>query len=405
MSAPKYIHVGYLIDGSGEPVQENILLTIIGGVISGINSFDSENSPDQKLVTDLSHCTISPPLVDSHVHLTLSSTVDPVARKEQLAADYTVAKKLISRHLRYLFANGIFAVRDGGDKNGYVLRYKEEIHRKENNLPIILKTSGKAWHQKGRYGSMLGRSPEEGRTLDQAYAKEDDPIDQVKLINSGPNSLREYGRETPPQFELIEMTQLINLAHKQKRKVMVHANGRVPVKMALRAGCDSIEHGYFMGRENLEYMAEKQITWVPTLFAMNICTHVRINSSTERKIAARNVESQLKQVSLARELGVPIAAGTDAGCHGVLHGEALVEEMKLLMEGGYSHLEAMQCGSYNGAQLLGIDSLGMLAKEKPAHFLVSRGTPTQLPGKLAYLEAIYINGSPIPSIQNKKNGP
>jgi DNA ligase (NAD+) len=38
---------------------------------------------------------------------------------------------------------------------------------------------------------------------------------------------------------------------------MVHANGDVPVREAVEAGVDSIEHGYFMGRDNLERMAEK----------------------------------------------------------------------------------------------------------------------------------------------------
>jgi imidazolonepropionase-like amidohydrolase len=32
--------------------------------------------------------------------------------------------------------------------------------------------------------------------------------------------------------------------------VMVHANGKLPVEIAIEAGCRSIEHGFFMGREN-----------------------------------------------------------------------------------------------------------------------------------------------------------
>jgi len=153
-----------------------------------------------------------------------------------------------------------------------------------------------------------------------------------------------------------------------------------------------------MGRENLARMAEKRIFWVPTVFAMQALTHgvIRISPPAERAMAARNVASQLKQVAWAKELGVPIAAGTDSGCHGVLHGEALVEEMKMLIKGGYSLPEAIQAASHNGARLLGFDDLGLLARGRSADFLVVLGTPAQLPRKLAYLEAIYINGEPSP---------
>lgn len=45
---------------------------------------------------------------------------------------------------------------------------------------------------------------------------------------------------------------------------MVHANGQEAVRVALEAGRDSIEHGHFMGNDNLSKMAEKGIIWVPT---------------------------------------------------------------------------------------------------------------------------------------------
>jgi len=245
---------------------------------------------------------------------------------------------------------------------------------------------------------MLGRHPAVKESLATAVIRESGPIDQVKLINSGPNSLSEFGKQTPPQFTLDELRETVSLAHARGLPVMVHANGVEPVRMAIEAGVDSIEHGYFMGRENLVRMAEKQIFWVPTVFAMQALTHkvIRISPAAERAVAARNVASQLQQIAWARESGVPIAAGTDSGCHGVLHGEALVEEMKMLIKGGYSLPEVIQAASQNGARLLGLDDLGLLASGRSADFLVILGTPAQLPRKLAYLEAIYINGDSNP---------
>jgi len=389
----KYIRAGYLIDGSGGPIQEDVLLTVIGGRIAEIARFAPDNSPDAARIIDLSRCTILPPLVDSHVHLALSGTVAQEIRARQLTADYQEAATIIAQNLGGHFSHGVLAVRDGGDKNGYARRYKQAMAG--DPAPLVrIQASGRAWHQQGRYGSMLGHHPDDNETLATALVRDHEPSDQLKIINSGPNSLSEFGKETPPQFSLAEMRAAVASAHRRGLPVMVHANGVLPVQMAIAAGVDSIEHGYFMGRDNLERMAERQILWVPTLFAMQACTHsgIAANSANAGEIAARNVESQLQQVALAKALGVPIAAGSDAGCYGVMHGEALVEEIMLLTKGGFSLPEALKCATSIGARLLGLADLGLLAKGRRANFLVTSGTPAQLPCQQASLEAIYING-------------
>jgi len=397
MNEPKYISAGYLIDGSGGPIRKDILLIIEGGRIAAIEPFCRNDIPDPTRLVDLSRSTIIPPLVDSHAHLALSGSIDKEVRARQLEARYPEVAVTIERNLAYHFSQGIFAVRDGGDRHGHVLRYREE-KASAMPVPVRLQVSGRAWHRAGRYGSMLGRHPAEHETLAEAFSRDYDSIDQLKLINSGPNSLKEFGKQTPPQFTLEELRETVRLAHDRGLPVMVHANGVEPVRMAIEAGVDSIEHGYFMGRDNLARMADKRIFWVPTLFAMHALTHavLRISPPAERAIASMNVKNQLQQVAWARELGVPIAAGTDAGCYGVMHGESLVEEMKMLVKGGCTLSETIRAASNNGARLLGLGDLGLIAKGRPADFLVFLGTPPQLPRKLAFLEAIYINGNPSP---------
>lgn len=265
-----YIHVGWFIDGSGNAIKKDILLHITGGVISDIDKFNRSSSPPPEKITDLSHCTILPPLIDSHVHLSLSGTIDYLERKEQLVFDYHQCSKLIKEHLQNHFSHGVLAVRDGGDKHGHVLRFENENDNNPEHQ-VTIKSAGKAWHQKGRYGSMLGHHPKENQPLDAAYAKNKDNIDHVKVIHTGPNSLKHFARETPPQFSLDELERLTNQAIQNGQKVMVHANGSIPVRQALEAGCHSVEHGYFMGNENIQRMAETRTTWVPTLFAMQAC--------------------------------------------------------------------------------------------------------------------------------------
>jgi imidazolonepropionase-like amidohydrolase len=178
---------------------------------------------------------------------------------------------------------------------------------------------------------------------------------------------------------------------------MVHANGRLPVQEALEGGCHSIEHGFFMGRDNLARMAERQCVWVPTACTMKayaeILDHERDYAAAG--VAQRNLSDQLRQLAIARELGVTVALGTDAGSPGVLHGESVFEEMKLLAKAGYSLAEIVRCATSAAARLMGLDtSMGLIAEGRSADFIVARGTPAQLPRKLSYLEGIYIGGKP-----------
>jgi imidazolonepropionase-like amidohydrolase len=392
-----YIKAGWMIDGSGAPVRKKVLLTVKNGIIADISSFRDDDCPDSALLTDLSCCTILPPLVDCHVHLSMSGSTDAHTRQQQLTASYEECKTRIADHLHYHFSYGVLAVRDAGDRSGHVLRYKKETESNKKIDPVIVKSPGAAWYQNGRYGAFIGRAPVEGSSLETAVAEHIDFVDHVKLINSGLNSLTEFAKETDPQFSLEDIQAIVALAKQKGKKVMVHANGCVPVRLALEAGCHSIEHGFFMGDENLKRMAENQTVWVPTAVTMKAALDnwdLISAGKNQKAVIARNLDHQLEQMTKAHQYGVRLALGTDAGCSGVLHGESVVEELKLFMKAGYSLVEAIECASSNGAQLLGLDEVGTIAKGRPANFIVARATPAMLPRKLSYLEAIYLDGRP-----------
>ncbi len=382
------IHAGWLIDGTGNPARKDILLQIINNQIYKIARLNREDIDNLDII-DLSRCTIMPGLVDSHVHLFMSGTVNQNERKKQLDSGFDTTKDKINSHLRNHFSHGILAVRDGGDNKDHTVRFKN-LTRNKKTTPVIIRAAGMAWHTKGRYGKLIGRVPAEGKTLAQSISKES--IDHVKIVNSGLNSLTFFGKETPPQFEQKELQEAINKAKELNLRVMVHANGKSPVKAAVEAGCHSIEHGFFMGRQNMELLIENKVTWVPTAFTMKAYSQCLKNNMTAVDVAKKNLEHQLMQISKAKELGLPIALGTDAGSIGVHHGQAVIEEIKLLKDAGYSIEEAIRCASNNGAGLLGLDNFGLLIKGRPATFVVTEGAPADLPENLNRIENIFIAG-------------
>ncbi len=382
---------GWLIDGTGSRALKDVGLEVSDGHILAIRKPLPGDRAKYHII-DYSHCTLLPVLVDCHVHLFLSGTNDADSRKHQREASYGAAKSTIQRHIREHLASGVLALRDGGDHGGYALRYKREGLPREDSL-LKLRVAGKAWHAPLRYGGLLGRTPPLGWSLSRSIARRWKGVDHVKVINSGLNSLRSYGKETLPQFDGPDLAKAAERVHRAGLKLMVHANGELPVRIAIEAGCDSIEHGFFMGRDNLMRMAERGIFWVPTAFTMEACARKSDQGSRESEVAKRNLEHHLEQLRIAEECGVRIALGTDAGSVGVDHGKAVREEMEVFISAGLSLERTIQCASSRGAELLDLrDELGTLAPGQFSSFLVVRGGPDRLPDSLGELVAVYLKG-------------
>lgn len=378
-------HAGWLIDGSGAPAVKDRIIVVQDGHIRGLCDPDHPDLEGLKTI-DWSDCTVFPGLIDSHVHLVMSGSTDPSARKNQLENDYRQRREIIVAHLQQHLAHGVLAVRDGGDHNGDVLRYK--IDPSKGPMPdVTVAAPGRARRAQGRYGKLIGIEVTRGESLAESFFKKESRRDHLKIVNSGLNSLTQFGVESSPQFDSEDLERLAAESRKRGMAIMVHANGSLPVKLAVEAGCDSIEHGFFMGRDNMLRMAERGVIWVPTAVTMKAYS-VYLEQQGHRSdpsfadVSRRNLEHQLEQIGMARKLGVTLALGTDAGSPGVHHGASVQTEILLFVAAGLSVEEAIRCASRNGALLMGLSDRGKIAAGMRADFLAVRTSPGGLPEAL-----------------------
>lgn len=394
MGKKMLVRAGWLVDGSGEGARKDMAVTVEDGCFHRIEPFRDEMLTEESELLDLTFATLLPPLIDAHLHLTMSGTMDGDVRESLRQADCEQLTPLIEENLGQLAVFGVLAVRDGGDRQACVSNYlnlSPDIVKR-----VLVQTPGRGLHKKGRYGALIGREVEPGEL--GSVGKEGGGKTWIKLVNSGLNSLKAFGRITDPQFSVGEIRELVLAAEKSGRKVMVHANGEEPVRGAIEAGCHSIEHGFFMGRDNLARMADRGCVWVPTAITMKAYADVLgYQGNLEgAEIARRNLDHQLEQLRIARKLGVRVALGTDAGSPGVLHGESVFEEMKLFAKAGFTLAEIVCAATSTAADLLGLPDRGLITEGRAADFIIARGTPAQLPRKLSYLEGIYLAGDPAP---------
>jgi len=369
MARTLYIKAGSLIDGSGAPLRRKVFLAIKNGIITGIGPLAEFPRDETITVDDLSQYTIVPALVDCSVSLSHSPSVDSKVRLAIEQAGIAEKTTLAAQHIRYCRSHGILGLAESDDSIDLLDHLKKGMPGK---ISIDLRTAGRDF-------------------LRIVYA---DILENAEPSGSG---------LTPEDLRSI-------LQQKGDRKAVVVANGQQQVKEALAAGCDAVEQGYGMGDDNLRKMADMDVMWVPSvLLAKNGLQGAGSGGDVTCRFSRgyvapgkadpgaeafweKMLAGQLAQLRLARELGLKTAVGTGAGNVGILHGESMVEEMKLFTRAGWSWEEVIRSASVIGAGFFGMEDLGVLAIGRKATFLAARGTVQQLPRKLAYLEKIYIEG-------------
>jgi imidazolonepropionase-like amidohydrolase len=217
--------------------------------------------------------------------------------------------------------------------------------------------------------------------------------DLVKLMATG-------GVMTPgvepgsAQLTEEELRAGIEEAHKAGRRTATHAQGAQGILNALRAGIDSIEHGFYLTEEAIALMVKGGVHYIPTLSALY---HIETRG-VEAGIPAFAVEKTLRiksahldSVRRAREAGVQVAMGTDAGTPFNCHGGNLKEAELLVEMGGFSPIEALRAGTQVAARVLGWeDRLGIVAEGKLADLLVAEGDPLEDIALLQRAEAIRL---------------
>ncbi len=321
--------------------------------------------------------TLMPALIDAHVHLALDGK--DYNRVRASWDDRNALQARIRADLEKFISSGIGAVRDGGDCRGINLQVKSAVESGQYPGPLI-KSTGRAIRVKGGYGSFLGFDYDSGavlpRLVDQIGAT---GADQLKVVVSGVVSFIEYGTVKGPLMPAGDLGSIVLRARDLGLKVMAHASSAAAVDLAVQAGVDSIEHGYFVTPGALQAMAEKQIAWIPTVIPVAAQageTLHGLRTPLEINVITRTCEEQIRKLKYAHQLGVPLGVGTDSGAGGVSHACNLVEEMLLYKTGSLDNRAVLQAAVSTNADIIGLgQEYGALEAGYRAALIAVRGNP------------------------------
>ncbi|MDD6188041.1 MAG: amidohydrolase family protein [Clostridiales bacterium] len=256
-------------------------------------------------------------LYECHAHIML----DGVSQREAQARHASGPdESWVRAKLEEYKAAGVGYIRDGGDKFGV----SALAARIAPEYGVSFRTPCFAIHRKGRYGNMLGRSYEtmaEYRAL-VAEVKELGG-DFIKIMATGILDFNEYGKLTSEPLREDELGEMVRIAHGEGFAVMAHCNGADPVKAAVAAGVDSIEHGFYMDEQAMSDLAASDTVWVPT-FAP-ICNLIGSGLFPD-EVLRRIAENHALELARVSYIGGVVAPGSDAGAMNVPHASGIQDE-------------------------------------------------------------------------------
>ncbi len=387
-AAPTYIHAGRLMDVPGKPVRGPSTIVVDGGRIVEVRD-GLVPAPAGAALIDLKDRTVLPGLIDSHVHLDSDR-----AGNEGLLSEFTENLPLRSLEAQWngmkTLRAGFTTVRNLGDRGGVTMALRDAIARGWVQGPRIV-DSGMSISTSG--GHMDARN---------ALNDETDAHTDHSNVCDGPESCRRAirlqvsrgadvikfattggvnsGTGLLTRMEEEEARALVQTARAYRRKVAVHAHGKEGVKLALRAGVDSIEHGTEMDDEVIRLFRQTGAYYVPTLSTVNgylerLAKDPNAYAPAVRKQIDWRIGITGQSLRKAYPAGVKIAFGTDAGVS--KHGRN-ADEFELMVKHGMPPAEAIKAATVNAADLLGLaNEVGTIEPGKSADLIAVAGDPLQ----------------------------
>src|ERR1700751_5512562 len=355
---------------------------------------------------------ILPGYIDTHVHFFQSADLftRPDGADFNSIRPYKDEVAWIKSHLEDTFARyircGITSVVDvGGPMWNFEVRKKANATQKAPRVAVA--------------GPLISSVSREKLDLG------DPPIVEI----DGPEQAREFVRKLAEQKpDLVKIWYIVDKdhpvdafrptvratveqSHAHKIRVAVHATELETVRAAIEEGADILVHSVVdkpVDEAFVKLLKDRHIILCPTLVVFErygrTFSHQLNLTSEEQKwgnpevVASLDVtkipqdklpqrikdaladpkavldrinktyEVALPNLKKLEDAGVTIAAGTDAGNIGTIHGPALFREFQLMKQAGLTPMQILQCATANAAKLFGGDTGAHIGKVENGNF-------------------------------------
>lgn len=347
-------------------------------------------APRDAEVIDCTGLTVTPGLIDAHVHLGMSSPLESSINYGLSVAE--IAADIFANCTQTLYG-GFTTVRDCGGIDAGLAR---AVASGKIPGPRILQC-GPIHCQTGGHGHF---APEWEPT--SMWCARDLPgLRSLSVLSDGPEELRKNARESfrrgaqflklcvtggviskhdklsDTQFTVEEIAAAVAEANARGTYVTVHAHNTTGIRNAVAAGAKGVEHGTGIDEETAALMAAQHVALVPTLAAVEAVAGNALGLPPD--IAARAAlvrDSMVSGLLAAKAAGVRVGSGSDlVGPDQTHRGQEL-----LLRAGIETPMEALVSATRTNADILGLGSeIGTLEVGKRADVVAFASDPLDNP--------------------------
>ena len=340
-------------------------------------------------VVDLQGKYVMPGLFNCHTHMCMAPNP---------AMDYSLndAKLTIQaiNNLKEYLKTGVTFIRDVGGEN-YVDIDVRNAARKGQVLAPDMQVSGKCICMTGGHGWQMGREADGADDCRKAAREQlKAGADWIKIMGTG-GVMTEGVEPGSPQLNEDELRAAIEEGHKVGAKAATHSQGMTGIKNALRAGVDSVEHGFYMDDWCFDWMKEHDVYFVPTLAAVHWIKVNGVEAGIPEYAVRKVNQTQADHLNTfvnAYKAGVKIVLGTDAGTPFNRH-DMTAYEIVLMEKAGMDIWDALRAGTITAAEMCGVEKThGSIEAGKKANMAVFDNDPTKDPEGMMKCRMTVIGG-------------
>ncbi|MEK4437581.1 MULTISPECIES: amidohydrolase family protein [Paenibacillus] len=387
------------------------------GLIQEIGKSIELAIPSHYEVIDLSGKYVMPGLINAHVHLFADGKPFSLSVSEgmlQFAYDRilntkfgkNVLKKRMKRNALTALHAGVTTMRSVGEFFYTDVKLRDEINNGEFVGPNLL-VSGFFLSVTGGHGApflaLVGDSPWEARRNVRINVK--NGVDLIKIcVTGGVTDAKMVGEAGRLQMTVEEVAAICDEAHKIGLRVAAHVESTEGVRVALKGGVDTIEHGSEMDDEIISLFKNNPsalngyTALIPTFLAAYpsalLDTCVTNVSATVKENARLVYTSMLKGAQQAIENGITIGLGTDAAMSYVTHYDMWREMDYYIKQANLSNKQLIDMVTRTNAKILGIEEItGTVDIGKQADLIVLDQSPLENIEALSDVRMVMVKGN------------
>ncbi len=398
----RLIRISRLLDVErGEWLPERSLLVGADGRIEAVLAPD-DSAPTDARPLDVAGWVV-PGLIDCHTHLAgdIQSAAAPGTTNSE------AQEALIGvRHARATLEAGFTSVRDLGTFRAFVdVALRDAIDAGWTPGPRM-QCAGAMITCPGGGGDVTGlardivipdalragivRTPDDMRETVRALVGGGATV--IKLIVTGA-VLTPGTRPSVVELDLPMIETAVDTASRLGVHVAAHAHGTEGIKLAIRGGARSIEHGSLIDDEGIELLVRHGTWLVADIYDGDwIAEEGRRAGWPAETMAKNEATTQAQRDGFARAVaaGVRIAFGTDSGVYP--HGRNAIQ-FGYQVRHGQSTLDAIRSATTSAAELMDwSDRVGVLAEGHVADFVVLPDDPLDDIEVLRRPDAVWASG-------------